>query len=221
MPVAKTSSASPAGSPTPPSPASTTPADTASDPRRVTGASGSRAHTRRARSARKPVVRTSSDVEPGDAPAPPARNGAVHGPSGPTGGSDESAPDGREAGGSEPGGSEPSAGTPARFTIKGSVAGVLVGVWSPIPVTITNPNGTPITVTNLTVAVSGAPGGCDVDANFETRGSAVPFTVPAHAATYAIPPARRPWIRLRELQTNQNECKGATVALSFEGKASS
>ena len=94
-----------------------------------------------------------------------------------------------------------------------------MGAWTSIPVTISNPNDDPITVTSLRVAVSGSPGGCQAAANFETRASVVPFTVPAGASGYALPAALRPQIRLRSLSTSQDACQGQTFALSFEGSA--
>ena len=105
------------------------------------------------------------------------------------------------------------------FTIAGGVRELLVGVWTSIPTAITNPNDVPITITSLQVAVSGSPNGCDAVANFETRPSTAPFTVPAHAHDYPVPAARRPWIRFRSLAANQNRCKRQTIALSFSGSA--
>jgi hypothetical protein len=108
-------------------------------------------------------------------------------------------------------------GSPARFAIEGEVTGLVPGVWLEIPIRITNPNDDPITVTSLTVSVTGtaACGG----GNFETQPSSVPFVVPGNATDYHVPQARRPHIRLANLATNQDSCKNQTVALHFDGSA--
>ena len=105
------------------------------------------------------------------------------------------------------------------FTIAGGVRELLVGVWTSVPTAITNPNDVPITITSLRVAVSGSPNGCDAVANFETRPSSAPFTVPGRAVAYPVPAAMRPEIRLRNRSVNQDACKGQTVALVFHGAA--
>ena len=115
--------------------------------------------------------------------------------------------------------SEAAEGRSVSFSVRGSVEGLVVGAWTSIPVTISNPNDDPITVTSLRVAVSGSPGGCRAAANFQTRASVVPFTVPAGANGYPLPAALRPQIRLRSLSTSQDACQGQTFALSFEGSA--
>jgi Bacterial Ig-like domain len=116
------------------------------------------------------------------------------------------------------------AGTHADFTVAGSVSGLMIGVWKSIPITITNPNSDPISVTILTVAVSGSPNGCDAPTNFETQPSVVPFTVPANAVNYAVPLANQPQIRLKNLPgpspaNNQNNCKNQTINLAYSGSA--
>jgi hypothetical protein len=107
-----------------------------------------------------------------------------------------------------------------QFDVTGTVRGVVVGAWTPIPVTIRNPNGVAITVTWLRASVSGAHNGCDAAENFETRASSAPFTVPAHARQFPVPRASRPKIRLRSLGTDQNHCKRQRFALVFAGRAS-
>jgi hypothetical protein len=112
-----------------------------------------------------------------------------------------------------------SVGRAAAFTIAGSVEDVVVGVWRPIPVTVTNPNREPIRVTTLTVEVAGGPGGCDAAENFETRPTGTPFTVPAAADAYPVPASSRPAIRLRDTGSNQDSCKGRSFELVLDGKA--
>jgi hypothetical protein len=106
------------------------------------------------------------------------------------------------------------------FDVTGSVRGVVVGAWTPIPITIRNRNSVAITVTGLRASVSGAHNGCDAARNFETRASSAPFTVPAHAQRFAVPRASRPSIRLRDLATDQDPCKRQRFALAFSGRAS-
>ena len=108
-------------------------------------------------------------------------------------------------------------GLPAEFAIDGSVGGLVPGVWRDIPARITNPNAQAITVTSLTVAVTGT-SGCG-SANFETQASATPFVVPASATDHPVPPANRPRIRLKNLATDQGACKTQTVGLVFSGSA--
>jgi hypothetical protein len=116
------------------------------------------------------------------------------------------------------------AGTHADFTVAGSVSGLMIGVWKSIPITITNPNSDPISVTSLTVAVSGSPNGCSATTNFETLPAVVPFTVPANAVNYAVPLANQPQIRLKNLPgpspaNNQDNCKNQTINLAYSGSA--
>jgi hypothetical protein len=108
---------------------------------------------------------------------------------------------------------------PADFTLKGSVNGVVVGVWRTIRVEVTNPNPTPIRVTELTVEVTGKVPGCDAAANFETR-PAAPFTVPASAVGYRVPVAGLPRIRLKDTGTNQDACQNRSFGLVLHGSAS-
>jgi hypothetical protein len=112
-----------------------------------------------------------------------------------------------------------SVGRAAAFTIAGSVDDVVVGVWRPIPVTVTNPNRSQIRVTNLTVEVAGGSGGCNAAKNFETRPNGTPFTVPASADAYPVPASSRPSIRLRDTGTNQDSCKGRSFTLVLDGEA--
>jgi hypothetical protein len=112
-----------------------------------------------------------------------------------------------------------SVGGTARFTVRGRVAGIAIGVWKPIAVTITNRNPFPIRVTRLTVTVTGNVPGCRAAANFQTRRARVPFTVPARARAYRVPARKRPKLRLANRPTNQDACKGRSFGLVFHGSA--
>ncbi len=97
------------------------------------------------------------------------------------------------------------------------MTGLVPGVWLEIPIRITNPNDDPITVTSLTVSVTGNDA-CG-SANFETRPSSVPFVVPGNATDFLVPQPMRPHVRLANLATNQDGCKRQTVELHFDGSA--
>jgi hypothetical protein len=131
----------------------------------------------------------------------------------------------REPGASEPIGSHvlrppvAGAGGTARFTVHGRVAGISIGVWKPIAVTITNRNPFPIRVTRLTATVTGNAPGCRAAANFQTRRARAPFTVPARTRAYRVPVRKRPKIRLANRPTNQDACKGRSFGLVFRGTA--
>ncbi len=112
-------------------------------------------------------------------------------------------------------------GSPQSFTIAGSVSGLTPGVWLAIPVTVTNPNADTLYVTGSTVTASGSPGGCASTTNLEIQASPASatnrFAVPANATNYAVPPAFRPRIRLKNTPSNQENCKNQTFSLSYAG----
>lgn len=119
----------------------------------------------------------------------------------------------------------PTSGLP--FTISRSVSGLSIGVWKPIVVKITNPNGVLIYVSALNVAISAnsTPPGCYSAANVELQQSNVSTSlsvaVPAHSSV-VLPsgPVTAPRIRLIDLpNTNQDECKGKSFALTYSGTA--
>lgn len=112
------------------------------------------------------------------------------------------------------------------FAISGSVSGLVIGVWKPIAVTVTNPNKQTIYVSELTVAVdrSKDPQGCSSGTNLELHQSTVSstnrLTVGAGAkVTLESPDFTPPEIRLRNLPTNQDACKGKSFMLTYTGTA--
>jgi hypothetical protein len=114
------------------------------------------------------------------------------------------------------------AGSPQLFSVAGSVTGLVPGVWASIPLTITNPNAETLYVTGLTVAISGAPGGCDSGTNMELQQSSASPTnklaVPANAVNWPVPAGPfRPQIRLKNTAVNQDSCKSKTFSLSYSG----
>jgi large repetitive protein len=108
------------------------------------------------------------------------------------------------------------------FTITGDAAGLLYpGVWRQLPLQLVNPHNFTIFVESIVVSVSSAPGGCGA-ANIEfvqsNASTASPVTVPANS-TAAVPAAKQPQIRLRNLPTNQDTCKNVSFSLSYSGTA--
>ena len=114
------------------------------------------------------------------------------------------------------------AGSPQLFSVAGSVTGLVPGVWQSIPITITNPNAETLYVTGVTVAISGAPGGCDSGTNMELQQSSASPTnklaVPANAVNWLVPAGPfRPQIRLKNTAVNQDSCKSKTFSLAYSG----
>lgn len=94
---------------------------------------------------------------------------------------------------------------------------------SAIPVTISNPNSVPITVTSLRVTASGGAAGCSPADNVELTVPAMAggkLRVAAHGSV-ALPSAAvaAPTIALRELPVDQDACKNASFDLAFSGSA--
>ena len=115
-------------------------------------------------------------------------------------------------------------GTP--FQITGSVSGLTIGEWQPVAVRVTNPNSNPIYVSALTFTVSAdsTPTGCSSASNIETQQSNVStslqLVVPANG--FVDLPAQgvlRPQMRLKDLSSNQDICKGKSFTLAFTGSA--
>jgi hypothetical protein len=113
------------------------------------------------------------------------------------------------------------------FQISGSVGALSLGVWKPIPLTISNPNSVTIYVNALNVGISAdsTPSGCPSSTNVELQQSNVSTTL-----TLAVPPngsvtlptqtVVAPQIRLKDLPTvNQDVCKGKSFTLSYSGTA--
>ena len=114
--------------------------------------------------------------------------------------------------------------TPIGFTITGDQPTVLVpGVGGPIPVTITNPQSFPITVTDLvvTVAAGSSHPGCDGATNLSVvqsnmSGGANSVVVPA-GGSVGLPAqgATAPAVTMLDLPSSQDACKGAVFTLLY------
>lgn len=116
----------------------------------------------------------------------------------------------------------------APFTIHGSVTGLVPGVAKAVPLTIDNPNDTPIFISQLTFTVTAGPssGTCPASSYAVTAWNAAPpsvpeLQVPANATGFTVPAANQPKIKLLDLPSNQDNCKGKTFSLTYAGQAHS
>jgi hypothetical protein len=116
----------------------------------------------------------------------------------------------------------------AGFTITGSVGNLMLGVATPLRLTLINPNGVPIYVTALTVSIAAdsTPPGCRSASNVQlaqsNASSASPIVVPAGGSVTLTSPPRAPQITLVNLPgVNQDVCKGKSFALTYSGSAHS
>jgi hypothetical protein len=116
----------------------------------------------------------------------------------------------------------------AGFTITGNVGNLMLGVATPLRLTLTNPNDVPIYVTALTVSIAAdsTPPGCISASNLQVIqsnvSSADPVTVPARGSVTLTSPPRAPQITLVNLPgVNQDVCKRKSFALTYSGSARS
>jgi hypothetical protein len=113
---------------------------------------------------------------------------------------------------------------PGQFTITGDQPVLLApGLGGPVPVTITNPQSFPITVTGLvlTVASGSSKPGCDGASNLSVAqsnmaGGAVSVVVPA-GGSVVLPAqgATAPVVTMLDLGSNQDNCKGVTFTFDY------
>jgi len=115
-------------------------------------------------------------------------------------------------------------GKPFSIEQTGSLAPLYPGEPAqPVPLTIGNPNSTPIEVTSLTVVLGSSAAGCAAE-NFELTASsaspATPLVVPAEG-TVDLPATgiTAPSISLLDLPVNQDACQGAELELALSGEA--
>lgn len=112
------------------------------------------------------------------------------------------------------------------FTIagpSGPVDQVSPGISAALNLTITNPNVSPLNVTNLTVGVTGTDkAGCGA-ANYSVTqfSGSYPIVVPAGATAslqdLGVPRAVWPKLTMLNLSVNQDACKGARIDLTYSG----
>lgn len=116
---------------------------------------------------------------------------------------------------------------PKPFTVEPRTAGVgplYPGTApSPVPVVVANPNPVAIIVTALRVTASGGAAGCDPATNLALTAPALAnggLRIPAHGSvTLPSVAVAAPTIALRELDVDQDACKGASFNLAFSGSA--
>ena len=121
--------------------------------------------------------------------------------------------------------------TPKDFTLGvGELNGLAPGVTVPVNLVITNPNKKPISLSNLSVTIRAvdlapnAPAGrpCAVaDYAVDQFSGVYPVTVPAQSTRslqqLGVESAKWPQLRMLSTSDNQDNCKGATLALAFSG----
>ncbi|WP_207005897.1 hypothetical protein [Nocardioides aromaticivorans] len=110
----------------------------------------------------------------------------------------------------------PITGTPDRVLAPGSEPAA-------IDLRLTNPFGAPMTVTALGVDLTSTDKPGCTTANYAVAGYAGPFplTIPANStrslSSLGVPRAQWPSVRMLNLPTNQDACKGAVVQLAYTG----
>jgi hypothetical protein len=121
------------------------------------------------------------------------------------------------------------AGGGKSFSISGGgVSGLAPGVLDqPLDLSLSNPGTRTISVTNLSVTVTGTSAGaaCGPE-NFSVTpySGAYPLYLPARTSgvplsSLAVAPGRMPQLRMLDLPVNQDGCKGVRVRLSYSGSA--
>jgi hypothetical protein len=110
----------------------------------------------------------------------------------------------------------------------GEVAGLAPGVgYQPLDLALSNPANRAISVTNLSVVVTGTSAGlaCGPE-NFAVSQYSGPYPLPLHAggtdvtlSSLRIPAAQQPQLMMLDLSVNQDGCKNVTVDLSYSGSA--
>ena len=113
------------------------------------------------------------------------------------------------------------------FGLSGTPAGMLAPGAAParIDLLVTNPNNQPLSVTGLTVRVTGTgKAGCTVAEFAVTQYTgAYPLTVPKNStrslSQLGIPASQLPKVAMLDLARNQDACKSAAVSLSYSGSA--
>ena len=111
------------------------------------------------------------------------------------------------------------------FSISGELAVKLYpGQTAPLELTFGNPNNKPIEISKLVVAVSGTSTAACGASNFTVADYSGSYPIVAPPGSSGLSdvvgdPARWPQVSMRNLPTNQDACKGATITLSYSGTA--
>jgi hypothetical protein len=117
-----------------------------------------------------------------------------------------------------------SAGHAQAFTIAGSLDRTLApDVTGYLNLALTNSNNQPMSITNLTVTISGTNKPACATSNFAVTqfSGAYTFSVPANSTKtltqLGIPQSAWPKIKMINLSTNQDACKSTNLSLSYTG----
>lgn len=116
--------------------------------------------------------------------------------------------------------------TSTAFSVSGTVGRLAPGVELPIDLTIKNPYSVAISVDRITVAIldattkDGQPNqDCVGTVHLTvTRGFTGPVTVPANG-TVTVTGDARPLVKMLDLDSNQDACKGTTFSFAYSGSA--
>ena len=110
------------------------------------------------------------------------------------------------------------------FTIIGTLDRSLApGVTGFLDLSIANPNNQPISITNLTVSLTGTskPGCTTSNFSVAQLNGAYPFTVPANStrtlSQLGIAQSARPRVTMVDLPVNQDVCKTTGLTLGYSG----
>jgi hypothetical protein len=121
-----------------------------------------------------------------------------------------------------------SSSSPPSFTISGDLDVPLSpGAGQPVDLTFTNRSSSALTIAPgaVTITISTSRPTCSASANFAvTRGLTIGVTIPAHApgvslSALGIAPRGWPIVSMIQTDTNQDACKGVTLALRYAARA--
>jgi hypothetical protein len=120
------------------------------------------------------------------------------------------------------------AGSSGPFIIRGNAAGLISpGIMAPLDLSLTNPRGVPMSVTDLSVTVRqvSAPNASEAhpcvvgDFTVEQASRDIEITLPAHAtsalSSLGVARASLPAVGILERSVNQDGCKGASLTLVY------
>jgi hypothetical protein len=118
-----------------------------------------------------------------------------------------------------------SAGQGKAFTIAGAVDRALSpGVTGYLNLALTNPNNQTLSITNLTVSITGTSmSGCTASGNFSTTqfSGIYPLSLPSNStrtlSQLGVPQSQWPKVTMVNLATNQDVCKSTGLTLAFIG----
>jgi len=118
------------------------------------------------------------------------------------------------------------------FTITGTASALLYPAGADVPVNLVfrNPNSAAITVTGVTMTILGTSSGlcplslADLSVPQQLTvsvGPIPPGNVPTSLSALSVPQSAWPKLRMSDTGTNQDNCQGVTVNLSYSGSAHS